>query len=64
MYAHPLYSILDSGEHEKYLFLPLYGNTENSLKTACALRIDYNIHAESLQVKLDQVQLLIAEKVS
>ena len=31
----PLHSIVDRGEHEKYLFLPLYGNTENSLATAC-----------------------------
>jgi len=36
----PLHSIIDRGEHEKYLFLPLYGNMENSFVTACALRID------------------------
>jgi len=31
----PLHGVIDRGEHEKYLFLPLYGNTENSLLTAC-----------------------------
>jgi len=33
-YAHPLHSVIDKGEHEKYLFLQLDGNTENSLVTA------------------------------
>ena len=34
----PLHSIyiIDKGEHEKYPFLPLYGNMENSLMTASA----------------------------
>jgi len=36
----PLHSAIDRGEHEKYLFLPLYGNTENSLMTARDPRID------------------------
>ena len=27
----PLHSVIDREEHEKYLFLPLYENTENSL---------------------------------
>ena len=36
----PLHSVIDRGEHEKYIFLPLYGNTEDSLMTARALRID------------------------
>ena len=31
-----LYSSIDRGEYEKYLFLPLYGNKENPLVTACA----------------------------
>jgi len=35
-----LYSVIDRGAHEKYLFLPLYGNMENSLVAACALRVD------------------------
>ena len=35
-----LHSAIGRGEHEKYLFLPLYGNTENSLVTVCAPRID------------------------
>jgi len=29
----PLHSAIDRGEHEKYLFLPLYGNMENLLVT-------------------------------
>ena len=29
-----LHSDIDKGEHEKYLFLPLYGNKENSPMTA------------------------------
>jgi len=33
----PFHSTIDSGEHEKYLFLSLYGNTENSLVAVCAL---------------------------
>ena len=33
VHARPLYSVIDKGEYEKYLFLPLYGNTENSLVT-------------------------------
>jgi len=32
----PFHSALDRGEHEKYLFLPLYGNTENPLVAARA----------------------------
>jgi len=35
-----LHSAIDREEHEKYLFLPLYENTENPLVTACAPRID------------------------
>ena len=30
----PLHSVIDKGEHKKYLFLQLYGNTENSLVKA------------------------------
>ena len=29
--------VANKGEHEKYLFLPLYGNTKNSLVKACVL---------------------------
>ena len=36
-----LHSAIDEGEHEKNFFLPLFGNTENPLVTACTLRIDY-----------------------
>ena len=36
----PLHSIIDKGKHEKYLFLPLYANTENSLVPASATRIE------------------------
>ena len=36
----PLHSILDIGEYEKYLFLPLYGNMEKPLVIAHAPRID------------------------
>ena len=32
----PLQNAIDRGEHEKYFFLPLYGNTENPPVTACA----------------------------
>jgi len=32
--------LLHRGEHEKYLFLSLYGNTENPLMTVRAPRID------------------------
>ena len=35
----PLHSAIDRGEHEKYLFLPLYGNTENPLMTACNVEL-------------------------
>ena len=38
----PLHSVIYRGEYEKYLFLSLYGNTENSLVTAHALNIDYS----------------------
>jgi len=31
----PFHSAIDRGEHEKYLFLSLYGNTENLLVAAC-----------------------------
>jgi len=34
-YARLLHSVIDRGEHKKYLFLPLYGNTEYLLMTAC-----------------------------
>ena len=33
-YAHPLHSIIDREEKEKYPFLSLYGNTGYSLMTA------------------------------
>ena len=36
----PLHSAIDRGEHEKYLFLPLYGNTENPLVKVRAPRIN------------------------
>ena len=36
----PLHSVVDKGEHKKYLFLPLYGNMENSIVTAQATRIN------------------------
>ena len=36
----PLHSAIDREEHEKYLFLPLYENTENPLVTVHAPRID------------------------
>ena len=32
----PFHRAKDRGEHEKYLFLSLYGNTENPLVVACA----------------------------
>ena len=32
----PFHSAIDRGEHEKYLFLSLYGNTENPLVAVCA----------------------------
>ena len=32
------HSAIDRGEHEKYLFLPLYGNMENPLVAARAPR--------------------------
>jgi len=32
----PFHSATDRGEHEKYLFLPLHGNTENPRVAACA----------------------------
>ena len=32
----PLHSVIDKKEYEKYLFLPLYGNAENSLVIVCA----------------------------
>jgi len=35
-----LHSTIDRGEHEKYLFLPPYGNTENQLVTARTSRIE------------------------
>ena len=35
-YVHLLHRIIDKGEHEKHLLLPLYGNTEGSLVTARA----------------------------
>jgi len=38
-----LHSTIDRGEHEKYLFLPLYGNTENPLVTVCTPKIDYTV---------------------
>jgi len=36
----PLHSAIDRGEHEQYLFLPLYGNTENAFVTTYGPRID------------------------
>jgi len=33
-----LHSSVDRGEHEKHLFLPLYGKTENPLMTVRAPR--------------------------
>ena len=34
-----LHSIIDRKEHEKYLFLPLYGNTEGSRMTVHSLQL-------------------------
>ena len=36
----PLHSVMERKEHEKYLFLPLNGNTEHLLETACAHMMD------------------------
>ena len=36
----PLHSVIDREEHEKYLFLPLYGNTEDLLVTMRVPTID------------------------
>jgi len=36
----PLHSVIDRGEHGKYLFLPPHGNTEYSLVTVHAPTID------------------------
>jgi len=40
VYALPIHSVIDRKEHEKYLHLPLYGNTDYSLMIACAPLID------------------------
>ena len=40
-YAHPLHSIIDRGEYEKYRFLFLYRNAENPLKTERTPWIDW-----------------------
>jgi len=43
------HSAIDRGEHEKYLFLSLYGNTENPLVTARAPgSISYSKKAKGL----------------
>ena len=39
-----LHSVIDKEAHEKYLFLPLYGNMEDSLMTACAPMIDESLN--------------------
>ena len=46
----PLHSTIDRGEHENYLFLPLYGNTENPLLTVPTPRI--NSHSEKAKGQL------------
>jgi len=40
VYAHPVAQRYNIGEYEKYLFFPLYGNTENPFVTVHAPRID------------------------
>jgi len=36
----PLHNVIDREGHKKYFCLPLYGNSEDSLMTACTPTID------------------------
>ena len=45
VFAYMLTSIMDTEEHEKYLFLPLYGNMENSHMKVCTPTITMMSHS-------------------
>jgi len=48
----PFHSALDRGEHEKYLFLSIYGNTENPLVAAHAPESIDQSHSEKAKRRL------------
>ena len=53
-----LHSIIDRGEHEKYFFLPLYGNTENPLVTVRTPRINYVVTVKKQKSDYDSCSVV------